>query len=133
MTPAALQQYRNVQVTTASQGTLIVMLYDGLLRSIAQAEGAIQRREVESAHNALLRAHGIVSELAATLNPAAGEISGSLLRLYDFMADRIVQANVHKDPQWLKPVGQIAAELRSAWAEAARIAATQALPVAQSR
>lgn len=133
MTPAALQQYRNIQVTTASQGTLIVMLYDGLLRYVSQAERAIARNEIEPAHNALIRAHAILHELASTLNPAAGEIADHLLRLYDFMVEQIVRANVEKSAEPLRPVAVIAAQLRSAWAEAAKAAGNTPAPAAKAR
>lgn len=123
MTPAAVQQYRNTQVTTASQGTLIVLLYDGLLRFVAQAEQAIGRQDVEAAHNAMTRAHDILTELVVTLNPAAGQLAENLSRLYEFMGHCIVQANVQKDAGPLRTVAHIAGDLRVAWAEAARSAA----------
>lgn len=133
MTSAAVQQYRNTQVSTASQGMLIVMLYDGLLRFVARAEQAMERGDVEAAHNALTRAHDILTELLVTLNPAAGELTANLSRLYEFMGHCIVQANVRKDAGPLRTVARIASELRSAWAEAAKAANAAVAGGAQSQ
>jgi flagellar protein FliS len=108
--------YRNTSVQTADQRTLILMLYDGLIRFLQKALVKIEAREIEAAHNYLVRSREIVAELLATLRPEkAGEIGTNLKRLYVYAFNRIVEANLRKDPQMIREVIKIVATLREGW------------------
>lgn len=109
--------YSATNVQTADQHTLIVMLYDGLIRFLQKAVVKIESREVEAAHNYLVRSREIVAELLATLRPEkAGEIGQNLKRLYVYAFYRIIEANLRKDPEMVKEVIRIVSTLREGWA-----------------
>lgn len=122
------EQYRATQVQTASQRTLIIMLYDGAIRFSRQAQAAMAARDFEAVNTALLRAQDIVTELALTLDHGAGEIAANLFRIYEYVHRRLVEANVHKDAAPIDEVLRLLSMLREAWAEAptARPAVTAA-------
>ena len=83
--------YKNTSVQTADQRTLILMLYDGLLRFLQKSIVKMEAREIEAAHNYLVRSREIVAELLATLRPEkAGEIGNNLKRLYVYAFNRII-------------------------------------------
>lgn len=111
------QSYQRTNVQTADQRTLIIMLYDGLIRFLRKAQQKIDAREVEAAHNYLVRSREIVAELLATLKPEkAGEIGNNLKRLYSFAFNRIVEANLYKDAEMVEEVIRIMSTLREGWA-----------------
>lgn len=109
--------YHNTNVHTADQKTLILMLYDGLTRFLQKAIVKIEAKEVEAAHNYLVRSREIVAELLATLRPEkAGDVGENLKRLYVYTFNRIVEANLRKDPEIVREVIRIIATLREGWA-----------------
>jgi flagellar protein FliS len=108
--------YRNTNVQTADQRQLILMLYDGLIRFLQKAEVKIEAREIEAAHNYLVRSREIVAELLATLKPEkAGMVGENLKRLYIYAFNRIVEANLRKDPLIVNEVIRIVTTLREGW------------------
>lgn len=115
-----IHTYRKQQVTTASPGQLVVMLYDAAIRQCKAAQEAIARQERDAAARSLLKAQDIVSELMSSLNvQAGGELGAALLRLYEYMYRRLVQANVRKDASAAREVEELLSGLRDAWAQAA--------------
>lgn len=117
--PSLYTAYKNTGVQTADQRTLLLMLYDGLIRFLQKAIVKIEAREIEAAHNYLVRSREIVAELLATLRPEkAGVIGENLKRLYVYAFNRIVEANLRKDPEMVREVIKIVSTLREGWVNA---------------
>lgn len=113
------RQYQKVRVETADQGTLLLMLYEGALRFLGRARKSLWEKDLEGAHNNLLRAEDIITELMASLDlEKGGEIAAALFQLYDYMYRLLLEANLKKDPQPLGQVERMLAELRDTWKEA---------------
>lgn len=115
--PNPYLRYQQTRVETANPLQLVVMLYDGAIRFINQAKQAMVNKEIEHANESLKRAQAIVDELTVTLDPAAGEISTDLAKLYEFVNYRLIQANIKKDPEMLDDAVRVLSTLRSAWVE----------------
>jgi flagellar protein FliS len=116
-TSNAYQIYQNNQVNTSSKGKLIIMLYDGALKFIRLAMIALKEKNIENTNKYLLRTQDILSELMITLNFEAGEISQNLYRLYDYMNNELIMANIEKDITKIRNVEELMEELRNSWAE----------------
>ena len=112
------QQYQRVQTETASPGDLVVMLYRGALRFGAKAELALEQHDFEASHTALVRAQEIVLELMFSLDLNAGQIAQNLRDLYDYMYQRLIDANCKKDVTGVKEVNGMLRELLPAWESA---------------
>ncbi len=112
--------YKNYQVTevqTADQRQLIIMLYDGAIRFLKKAVIKIETQDYEGAHNYLVRSRDVVSELLSTLKPEkAGDVGENLKRIYVYLFNRMVEANLMKDPKIIAEVVRILSTLREAWA-----------------
>jgi flagellar protein FliS len=109
--------YERTNVETADQRQLILMLYDGTIRFLQKAVAKIEGHDVEGAHNYLIRSRQIVSELLATLRPEkAGEVGQNLKQLYVYCFNRLVEANLTKDPELVREVVRILTTLREGWA-----------------
>lgn len=117
---AAAARYRGVQLNTASPAQLVVMLYDGALRFVGEADEAFARDDRARAGDRIGRAMAIVDELAATLDPThAPELAENLLALYGFCKRRLFDANLGRDRAALADVVASLTPLREAWAAVA--------------
>lgn len=120
---AAAARYRKVAVKTCSPQQLLVMLFDGAIRFIGEAEAAMGQKDRARAGERIGKAHAIVEELAATLDPQhAPELCENLLGVYAYSMGRLLEANLHQDPARLTEVAALLTPLRDAFATAATIA-----------
>jgi flagellar protein FliS len=111
-------RYRQIETETADGLDLVIMLYRGAIRMLGQAEDAIDARDMGLAHNWLIRVQDIVNELNLTLNLDAGEIAINLRRLYDYMLQRLIEANTSKNVVSLREVKTLLAGLLESWLDA---------------
>jgi len=117
----AAQAYSSVGVESgamsASPHGLVLMLYEGALLAIAAARTHMQLNQQVEKSKAISKAVAIVSDgLMASLDlKAGGEIAESLMALYQYMIERLTEANARNQPQPLEEVGRLLAELNDAW------------------
>ncbi|TDT50616.1 flagellar export chaperone FliS [Fonticella tunisiensis] len=115
----ALNAYQQNSVNTASREKLLLMLYDGLVKFIKLGISGIEERDIQKSNTNLIKAQNILLELMATLNmKIGGELSKSLMLLYDYMYRRLIEANVKKDPEIAKEILGYAEELKDAFEKA---------------
>lgn len=119
------QQYQEANIESASQGKLLLMLYDGAIRFLVQAQVACEQQRWSDAHNFNLRAQDIITELIVSLNYDAGDIAKNLYQLYDYMNWRLVQSNIKRDVVGIQEVIKHLRTLREAWVEAVKNTAGQ--------
>ncbi len=103
-------------VATADNVKLILMLFDGLLESLAVATGHIQYGNVAEKGKAIARASRIVLGLQGALDfERGGELAVHLDELYGYVNRRLIHANGHNDLEAIKEVRSLVAEIRDAW------------------
>ena len=121
MTTAAQLRRRYVResVTTASPVRLVTMLYDRLVRDLDDAELAISIVNPQGAHHALRHAQDIVQELAASLDVERWSGGEGLQRLYAWLLERLIAANISKDVGIIVSCREVVEPLREAWHGAA--------------
>ena len=112
--PAA---YRESSILTATPDRLVVMLYDGAGRFLAQAAAAMRERQISRANGRLQKAEAIIEELLATLDMSAGQVAERLQALYVYSRRRLVEARLEQDPERVEEIAALLGELRAAWAE----------------
>jgi flagellar secretion chaperone FliS len=113
----APQAYRTNAVLTASPEQLVVMLYDGAIRFLRQADALFEEGAWPQGIERIGRAQAIVDELLCTLNMDAGELSARLESVYVFCAGHLRDARIRKDSDRVRQVAGLLGELRDAWAE----------------
>ncbi|MBP5199356.1 MAG: flagellar export chaperone FliS [Schwartzia sp.] len=113
----AAEAYKRQQVLTATPEALTLMLYNGALRFMTEGREAIEKKDYEEANNSLQKAQNIITEFRVTLNMEY-EIAHQLLPLYNYVYDRLVEANMKSDIKQLDEAKNIITELRDAWAQA---------------
>jgi len=117
----AYDQYKENSIYTSSPEELTLMLYNGLVKFVMQARHAIDNKDIEKAHNSIIRAEDIVVYLQSTLDMKY-EISQSLMLLYDYIYRQLVNANIKKSGEILDEVLEFAKELRDTWSQAMKLA-----------
>jgi flagellar secretion chaperone FliS len=120
--------YRKIATETADPMELVIMLYRGAIGFLNTAEQALLASEISAAHTALVRSQEIVAELMGTLNLDAGDVARNLHRLYDFMQQRLIEANIRKDVAITREIREMMTELLITWDEIARSARVSVAP-----
>lgn len=120
----AAQTYQSNQVTTATPADLTLMLYNGALKFVKQAKSAIEEKNVTKAHEASLKVQNILYELMSTLN-SEYPISKEFAKLYEYMLQRTIEANIRKDLHVLNEVEDMFIQFRDTWKEAMQLAKKQ--------
>lgn len=116
-------QYQNVQVTTSNPEKILIMLYDGAINFTKIAIEKLAKGDVAGKGLYIGKTHAIVAELMETLNhEVGGDISRQLQRLYSYLIDELVNANVKNSPAHLENALKIMTSMRDTWVEAADIA-----------
>lgn len=112
-----LGTYTQIDVETASQGKLIVMLFNGAIKRAEEAKRQLQKGRKEGVHNNLIRAQDIISELRGALNLKAGPIATNLDRIYEYFQHLLVSANIQKDTKPIDECIELMTSVRNTWQE----------------
>jgi flagellar protein FliS len=112
--PNAYAQYNNNKVMTASPAELTLMLYEGAIKFCNVAEKAIEENDVQKAHTNIIKAQRIIDYLRQTLDmkyPVAQDFEN----IYSYLARRLREANMSKDPEILNEVNGHLHSIRDNW------------------
>ena len=118
--PNAYSQYNNSKILTASPGELTLMLYEGAIKFVNIAEVAIEHKDVQKAHDNIVKTQRIIDYLRQTLDmkyPVAQDFE----RIYVYLSERLVEANMKKDKEILEEVNTHLRSVRDNWKEVMRI------------
>jgi flagellar protein FliS len=108
--------YKANQIGTESQGRLIVMLYDGAMKFLHRALEELEAGNHATKGEFINKAIDIIHELNVCLDvDAGGEIAQNLRGLYLFMIRHLSEANQQRDPQRIREVISLLADLNEGW------------------
>lgn len=118
---SSARSYQQAQFQTVDRGQLLLMMFDGGDRFLSQAEQKLSGGDVPGFLNALGRAQAVIAELLSTLDhQKGGEIARNLERLYRFMLDHLLEANVNKSSRHVGQVRRILGIIGGAYREVLR-------------
>ncbi len=119
-------EYLKEQVTTASPEQLLIMLFDAAIRFLVQAKLAMAKNDTEKAHNGIMKAQNILTELMSSLDTDSGlEVTKNLYNLYEYYHYRLVQANIKHDITMIDEVLDQLRAFKTTWEQAIDIAARE--------
>jgi flagellar protein FliS len=113
--------YVSSSVDTMSPGRMITSLYERLTVDLIRSEQAISDGDIPTAHECLLHAQAIVTELHDTLDVQTWPAARGLKDIYVFLLFELVAANVGKDAARVVSCRGLVVPLRDAWNEATGI------------
>ncbi len=118
--PSAYAQYNNNKVLTASPAELTLMLYEGAIKFCNIAEMAIDHKDIQKAHDNIIKTQRIIDYLRRTLDMNY-EVAKDFDRIYEYLSRRLLEANVKKDKEILEEVNTHLRSVRDNWKEVMRI------------
>lgn len=113
--------YSTRKVETATPAELTLMLYEGAIKFCNIAMSAIEKKDYLKANTNIQKARRIVVELQTTLDHKY-KVAEDFDVIYDYIFQKLVQANVKKDTEILGEALVELRELRDAWKEIMRTA-----------
>ncbi|MDB6443590.1 flagellar export chaperone FliS [Pseudomonas sp. 21TX0197] len=116
----ALRQYQKIgaqaQTSEASPHRLVQMLMEGGLDRIAQAKGAMERKDIANKGVFISKAIGIIGGLREGLDlENQAESVAELDALYAYMMKRLAEANAKTDPKILDEVADLLRTVKEGW------------------
>jgi flagellar protein FliS len=113
------QQYKEQSINTMTQGELLLLLYDELVKRIMRAELALEQQDYPLFEGSIDRCLEIIRHLDDTLNREY-PISSDLHRMYDFFCYELSRIKIGLNMQELKRVKPMLMDLRDAFRTAAK-------------
>jgi flagellar protein FliS len=117
---SAIANYQTVavhgDVEAASPHRLIELMMEGALDRIAKAQSALQRGEVASKGENVSKAINLIEGLRASLDHSHGApVTDNLDALYEYMARRLLEANLRNDGAVFNEVTGLLRGIHEAW------------------
>lgn len=108
--------YANNKIMTASPAGLTLMLYEGAIKFCNLAMEAIDAKDIQKAHENIMKVEHIVEEFQATLDhryPVAKDFDN----VYSYLLERLKEANLKKDKEIMEEVTKHLRTMRDTWKE----------------
>ena len=108
--------YQNSKILTASPADLTLMLYEGAIKFCNIAIVGCEQKDIEKAHVNIRKCDAIIEEFQLTLDhkyPVAKDFDN----VYTYIRQRLLDANLKKDPEILKEVLKHLRTMRDTWKE----------------
>tara|TARA_R110000868_G_scaffold405641_2_gene685240 strand:- start:2223 stop:2654 length:432 start_codon:yes stop_codon:yes gene_type:complete len=105
-------------IAQADPHKLTLMLMQGAIDRMAYTKGCIERKDYAGKSEHISRATAIVMNLRDTLDMQSGsDISDKLYSLYDYMIQRLIDANVQNNLKIVDEVINLLLPIKTAWSQ----------------
>ena len=112
--------YQRNAIMTATPAELTLMLYEGAIKFCNIAIVAIKKKDFEKANANIKKAQAIINELRVTLDHKYS-VWEDFERVYDYIARRLLDANLQKDIEIIEDALKYIREMRDVWKEVMRL------------
>ena len=110
------QNYNQNKILNASKAELTLMLYDGTIKFLNTANVAIEKGDIQKAHNNIMKTERIIDYLRQTLNMEY-EVAKDFENMYAYIANRLIEANIGKDKEIVDEINAHMHAIRDNWIE----------------
>lgn len=111
------QHYRQDAVNTMTQGELLLLLYDELVKRLTQAEMSLAKEDYPAFESAVDRSTAIIRYLDSTLDRQY-DISAQLTKLYEYFCYELSRVKAGRNATELQRVKRMTSELRDSFRSA---------------
>ncbi len=102
-------------MSVADPHRVIQMMMQGLLERLAQAKGAIDRKDYEAKSDLISKSMAIINGLHDSLDMSQGKIAEDLAALYTYMNEKLVDASRNMDKSCIDEVANLMITIKSGW------------------
>lgn len=111
-------EYKYNQISTSSQGKLILMMYEGAVKFTMMALKSMDEGDIAGKATYIRKTHDIVNELSVSLDlKKGGEVTARLETLYQFILRQLTLANIKPDREALESILKVLEPLQEAWSQ----------------
>lgn len=133
-----LQAYKKVNIDSnilaSDPHKIIVMMFDGVLQSIAQAKGAIERKDLALKSTSMTKSINILNALRNSLDfTSEPTISQRFDDLYVYCIDQLNDISLNLNAEAIDEVSNLLKPLRDAWFEMPEEAKKEGLSLLEER
>ena len=118
------QRYREESLNTMTQGELLLLLYDELVKRLRQADLEMGKQNYDNFEKAVDRSLDIIRYLSDTLDRSY-PISGNLSRLYEYFCYELSRVKAGRNQEELMRVTRMVSELRDSFRQAEKTSGEQ--------
>ena len=109
-------QYKQTSIKTANRGQILIMLYEAAVKNVKMATIAVDKKDLAAKGVYIGKVHDIINELTTTLDfEVGGDIARNLERLYNFMVEQLIKANMENSKAPLATVQKLLETLLDGW------------------
>ncbi len=110
------QNYNENKILNATKPELTLMLYEGSIKFLNTANVAIEKGDIQKAHENIMKTEKIIDYLRQTLNMEY-DIAQDFENMYSYIANRLIDANIGKDKEILDEINAHMHAIRDNWLE----------------
>ena len=112
----SINTYEQNRILSASPMELVRILYSEARCAVRNARENLRCGDIGSRSREISKAQAILLELATSVDTAGGgDVGVRLLALYEYMQNRLLEANTQQSDAPLAEVSQLLATLQEAW------------------
>ncbi len=108
------QQYKDQAINTMTQGELLLLLYDELVKRLIRADLALEKEDYPVFEESVDRSVAIIQYLDDTLDRSY-PISANLSQLYEYFTYELGRVRIGRRREVLGPVKTMVSELRDSF------------------
>ena len=113
-----MNPYFEQMILSASPVELVRLMYQRAIALVTDARDHLKAGRIRERTQAINRAYAILAELLVSLDPEkAPELATNLKRLYCYMQERLVEANLRQKEEPLAEIAGLLSTLADAWRE----------------
>ena len=128
-----LKQYQRTEVETATPEKILILMYDGAVQFLNKALIALDEKNIPETHNNIVGAERIILEFMNTIDfEQGGDFAVRLNALYQYLYNRLVEANMKKDKEIVQQVLNFLVDLRATWKQALNMTKAEAQKISSS-
>lgn len=127
--PRGIGAYQKHETLGKSQLDLLLMVYDGAIEAMQEAESAFEANERERGRDKVARAKKFVTHLYTTLDmEKGGEVAKRLSMLYVFVIEKLQAVEATADVETLGDLRAILSNVKAGWTGVREQAAPEKSP-----
>ena len=115
------QNYKQQSINTMTQGEMLILLYDELLKRLTRADFALDNEDYTIFDQSVQRSKEIVKYLKDTLD-LSYDISAELARMYNFFEYTLTRIHAGRNKELIGELKPLIKDLRDTFNEANRTA-----------
>lgn len=117
--------YKNNSINYASKEQLLLMLVEGAVKFAKIARQAILDKDIKKANSSLIRVQDIFTELMISLDTTQAGWTSTLLSIYAFIKEKLVEANMTKKIEVMDEIIPLIEDVSKLWHDAYKEAKKQ--------